>query len=235
MGIRTLVARMAAIILLVAPLLVAPRHAGAVVRPVVYYGMTGNSVQLVQWKLNQWGYYRAVVDGIFGDETLRAVREFQSRNGLGVDGVVGPEVWAAIGLPTEQAGGSADAGGGGSPNTRGDEMNMLSRAVHGEAVGEPYKGKVAVAAVILNRTRSALYPHSVAEVIYQPFAFESVDSGTFYENPTDEDTRAAQDALNGWDPTNGAIYFWNPAKVEAGNYVWTRPITLQIGQHVFAT
>lgn len=228
-----------AALLSVLPLFVAPRTAGAVTRPTLYYGFQGPSVRLVQWKLQQWGYYGGAVDGIFGDATLAALKLFQRRNGLRVDGVVGEEVWGAIGLPSVQeapapANAGAPQGGGKGAGWRSDELYLLAHVIQGEAEAEPYKGKVAVAAVILNRIRSPLFPHSVAEVIYQPLAFESVDTGTFYDTPSDEAWRAAQDALNGWDPTDGSIFFWNPAKVAAGNFVWNRPIVTEIGGHVFA-
>jgi N-acetylmuramoyl-L-alanine amidase len=194
---------------------------------VLYWGSTGQDVKNVQWKLLQWGYYDGKVDGIYGARTYRAVRRFQRKNGLKVDGVVGPETAAALGLylgPTTQT------------TTRGvsrdDNVYLLARAVHGEARGEPYVGKVAVAAVILNRVESPKFPNSIASVVYQPGAFTAVSDGQINLAPDKDSIRAARDALNGWDPTYGCLYYWNPATATS-RWIWSRKVVVKIGKHWF--
>lgn len=209
----------------------------AVTRPTLYWGSRGQSVRLVQWKLNSWGYYKGKVDGVYGKSTYSAVVGFQRKNGLKADGVVGPRTWAALGLPSTPRPTAArttaqktSTGG----LSRSNDAYLLAQAVSAEAKGEPYEGQVAVAAVILNRIKSSKFPNTLRGVIFEPLAFESVDHGTIYYAPTASARRAAQDALNGWDPTYGCIYFWNPAKVSGTSWVWTRKILRRIGDHVFA-
>lgn len=195
------------------------------------WGARGEEVRQAQTKLKNWGYFDGTVDGVYGETTYRAVRLFQQRNGLEVDGIIGPQTRNALGLPsTAASGGSTSSGSGVS---RSDDVNVLARAIHAEAKGEPYLGKVAVGAVILNRVRNASFPNTIAGVIYQPCAFEPVKRGAINETPDDDSYRAARDVLNGWDPTGGAIYFWNPATATSP-WIWTREITLRIGRHVFA-
>jgi N-acetylmuramoyl-L-alanine amidase len=148
------------------------------------------------------------------------VRRFQSTNGLRVDGVAGPQTLAAIGIATG--------------TTAGDrELDLLARLVHSEARGEPYTGKVAVAATVLNRTRDSRFPKTIAGVIYQPRQFTPVDNGQINLPADDSSIRAARDAMNGWDPTGGCVYYWNPATATS-RWVWSRPVKLRIGKHVFA-
>lgn len=193
-------------------------------KPVIsYYGSRGQEVSDIQTRLKQWGYYKGNVDGIFGYQTYEAVRHFQTKNGLAVDGIAGPKTLAAIGIST---------GGNTSTSTSKDE-NLLARAIHGEARGESHVGKVAVGAVILNRTRDSRFPQTIAGVIYQPGAFDAVDDGQINLAPDSGSLRAAQDALNGWDPTYGCIYYWNPVTATS-QWIWTRPVITQIGKHVFA-
>lgn len=192
------------------------------------YGSTGQEVIDIQAKLYNWGYYNGIVDGIYGYETFSAVKRFQTRNGLTVDGVAGPETLAALGLPS----GVAQTGGGaGSP--AGSNVNLLARLVHGEARGEPYLGKVAVAAVVLNRTADSRFPKTIAGVIYQPGAFDAVYDGQINLEPDQSSINAARDALNGWDPTYGCVYYYNPATATS-SWIWSRPIILTIGNHNFA-
>lgn len=211
--------------------------AGAQSAPTLRYGARGDAVVLLQQRLKQWGYYAGNVDGVFGDATLRAVRLFQSRNGLTADGVVGPQTWAALGLlnRVSSGGGTAAARTGGSAaGNRSDTLELLARLIAAEAQGEPYIGQVAVGAVVLNRVRHPDFPNTVAGVVYQPHAFESVSNGLIWRRtPTEEARRAAQDALNGWDPTYGALFFWNPYKPVSA-WIWTRDIVIQYGNHVFA-
>lgn len=192
-----------------------------------YYGSRGQEVVNIQTRLKNWGYYKGAVDGIYGYQTYQAVRQFQYRNGLTVDGIAGPQTLYAIGLPT----GSASTSTSGSSSN--SDLNLLAHAIHGEARGEPYTGKVAVAAVVLNRTRDSRFPKTIAGVIYQPGAFTAVSDGQINLTPDSSAYNAARDALNGWDPTYGCIYYWNPATATS-RWIWSRPIVLQIGKHVFA-
>ncbi|MDR5659416.1 spore cortex-lytic enzyme [Serpentinicella sp. ANB-PHB4] len=194
------------------------------------WGSTGAEVRTIQTRLSNWGYYDGPISGTYGPQTYEAVRLFQRRNGLTVDGIVGPQTRAAIGLPRAGGGTSAPASGGVS---RSDDVHLLARTIHAEARGEPYEGQVAVGAVVLNRVRNPAFPNTMAGVVYQPCAFEPVKRGTINEQPDDSAYRAARDALNGWDPTGGAIYFWNPATATS-QWIWTREISLRIGRHVFA-
>lgn len=193
------------------------------------WGSSGAEVTELQNRLSRWGYYDGPISGTFGPQTYEAVRLFQQRNGLVVDGVVGPQTRAALGMQTTAVAPTAPVSRGVS---RSDDVNMLARAIHAESKGEPYEGQVAVGAVILNRVRSADFPNTIAGVVYQPCAFEPVKRGTINEQPGDSAFRAARDALNGWDPTGGALYFWNPATATS-RWIWTRTITLRIGRHVF--
>lgn len=201
-------------------------------RPTLYWGSTGQQVRVLQWRLQEWGYYRGSIDGVFGNATSQAVRRFQARHGLRVDGVVGPSTWSALGLgwraPARPAATRVAAGG------RGDDLTLLARLIMAEAEGEPYEGMVSVAAVVLNRVRSPKFPNTVAGVIFQPHAFESVTNGLIWRrSPSQLAWQAARDALNGWDPTYGSLFFWNPAKPVSG-WIWSRPVVRQVGAHVFA-
>ncbi|NLY18713.1 MAG: spore cortex-lytic enzyme [Clostridiaceae bacterium] len=187
-----------------------------------YYGSRGDEVVNIQKKLKQWGYYKGNIDGIYGYQTYKAVRYFQYKNGLKVDGVVGPETLSALGLPT-----------GVKPQSSNKDLNLLAHLVHGEARGEPYIGQVAVAAVVLNRVADSRFPNTIAGVIYQPGAFDAVSDGQINLEPTSQSYKAARDALNGWDPTYGCIYYYNP-NTATSKWIWTRPILLTIGKHNFA-
>ncbi|MCX7772084.1 MAG: spore cortex-lytic enzyme [Clostridia bacterium] len=188
---------------------------------VSYYGSSGREVLQIQKRLQAWGYYKGPVDGKYGYQTYQAVRYFQSKNGLAVDGVAGKSTLAALGLPT----GTSTA-----PANR--DVDLLARLVYGESRGEPYEGQVAVAAVVLNRVSDSRFPKSVASVIYQPGAFDAVDDGQINLTPNDTAYRAARDALNGWDPSYGCIYYYNPATATS-KWIWSRPIIVKIGSHNF--
>jgi N-acetylmuramoyl-L-alanine amidase len=188
-----------------------------------YYGSRGTEVVNIQKKLKQWGYYHGNVDGIYGYQTYKAVRYFQYKNNLKVDGVVGPETLSALGLPSGQKPSSGNN----------KDLNLLAHIIHGEARGEPYIGQVAVAAVVLNRIADSRFPNSVAGVIYQPGAFDAVSDGQINLEPTSQSYKAARDALNGWDPTYGCIYYYNP-HTATSKWIWSRPIVLKIGKHNFA-
>jgi len=227
---RAAAASLAAALAFALLLSIKPDPAWTQQRPTLYWGSTGQDVRDVQWRLRSWGYYQGPIDGYYGAETYRAVVYFQQRNGLTPDGVVGPATWAALGL----ARGAAQAYSGSTPTARDGSLDLLARVVAAEATGEPFAGQVAVAAVILNRVRHPQFPNTLSGVIYQPHAFESVSNGLIWRRtPSAEAYRAAEQALNGWDPSWGALYFWNPSK-PVSPWVWTRQIIVRIGNHVFA-
>lgn len=191
-------------------------------------GSQGSAVKTIQTKLKRWGYYSGAVDGVYGAKTVEAVKYFQRQNGLTADGVCGERTLAALGMSS--TGGSASS----TSASRNDDFTLLCRMISAEARGEPYTGQVAVGAVILNRVDHPSFPNTVAGVLFQPGAFSPVADGQFYKvTITDSARRAAQDALNGWDPTGGAIYFYNPAK-STSKWIFSRPVVLTIGEHVFA-
>jgi len=195
-----------------------------------YYGSRGQEVIDIQSKLYRWGYYNDVVDGIYGYNTYKAVTKFQAKNGLAVDGIVGPQTLAALGLPTGAK--STTTASTKNNYSNSSDTYLLARLIHGEARGEPYTGKVAVGAVILNRTRDGRFPKTIAGVIYEPGAFDAVNDGQINLEPDKESIRAATDALNGWDPTYGCVFYWNPATATS-KWIWSRKIVTQIGKHVF--
>ena len=191
----------------------------------VAWGSKGDMVRQVQQKLIQYGYMDGAADGVFGKDTYDAVVWFQRKNGLSADGVVGKKTAAALGV-TLNSSVSASA-------YNESESYMLARLVHGEARGEPYVGKVAVAAVVLNRVKSASFPNTIAGVIYQAGAFDAVADGQFYLTPDADSIRAAKDALSGWDPTGGCLYYFNPVTATS-KWIWTRTIQLTIVKYHFA-
>jgi N-acetylmuramoyl-L-alanine amidase len=195
-------------------------------------GTSGTAVRNMQSRLKAWGYYTGAVDGVYGSQTTQAVRLFQSRNGLKVDGVAGPATLNAIGLPSGTV--SAQTVATNVSYNRSEDLNLLSRVVAAEAQGEPLAGQVAVASVILNRVRHPSFPNTLSGVIFQPHAFESVTNGLIWRrNPSQQAITAARQALDGWDPTYGCLFFWNPAKA-VSSWIWSRPIVTRIGNHVFA-
>ena len=197
---------------------------------VLYWGTTGQDVKNVQWKLRNWKYYDGNVDGVYGARTYRAVRRFQKKNGLKIDGVVGPSTASAMGLKLASTTTAAKASTAGI-SQKGD-VYLMARAIHGEARGEPYLGKVAVGSVILNRVGHPSFPSTIAGVIYQPLAFTAVADGQMNLTPGKDSIKAARDALNGWDPTYGCVYYWNPATATS-KWIWSRKVILKIGKHWF--
>lgn len=193
----------------------------------LYWGAQGNDVKTVQDKLLRWKYYDGSVDGIYGARTYRAVRRFQEKNGLTIDGVVGPSTAIALGISAAVAPPNSTTG----ISRQGDEY-LLARTIHGEARGEPYVGKVAVAAIVLNRVKSSSFPNTAAGVVYQPLAFTAVADGQINLTPNKDAIKAAKDALNGWDPTSGCLYYWNPATATS-KWIWSRKVMLKIGKHWF--
>ncbi|HHW44992.1 spore cortex-lytic enzyme [Desulfofundulus thermobenzoicus] len=199
----------------------------------LYWGLSGDDVSRLQGRLSEWGYYRGPVDGFYGSSTQQAVVDFQLNNGLVPDGVVGPGTWEALGFGPVAAAPPVEPAEVSRGVTNRDAVYLLARVIEGEAADEPFTGKVAVGAVIMNRTRSAAFPHSLAGVIYQPHAFESVSNGQYNRPISQESLQAAMLAMSGWDPTGGALYFWNPSK-PVSPWIWSRNVITQIGRHVFA-
>lgn len=188
------------------------------------YGSRSDEVRQIQTKLKRWGYYNGSIDGIYGSQTLAAVKWFQSKNGLQVDGIAGPKTLAAMGIQS-----TSSSSGGGYSNS---DLNLLAHLVYAEARGESYTGQVAVAAVVLNRVKNSSFPNTVSGVIYQSGAFSVVADGQINLTPNQTAISAAQDAINGWDPTYGAIYYFNPNTAKS-SWIWSRPVTVVIGNHRF--
>ena len=190
-------------------------------------GSTGDVVAQIQTRLKNWGYYFGTVDGVYGSKTEEAVRFFQRRNGLSADGQVGNLTLAALGI--SPVSGTAAAGRGQS----GDKY-LLARLISAEARGEPYIGQVAVGAVVLNRVEHPSFPNTISGVIYQPGAFSCLDDGQFDQPISESAYRAAQEALDGSDPSAGAIYYFHPATATSA-WIWSRPLIVQIGNHRFCS
>ena len=190
-------------------------------------GTSGEEVRQIQTKLKNWGYYNGAVDGLFGPSTRDAVVSFQKKNGLTPDGICGTKTLAAMGI----ASGSSSGGYGGFTE---NEFNLLARVISAEARGEPYEGQVAVGAVILNRIAHPSFPNTLAGVIYQPLAFSCLNDGGINAPVAESAYRAARDAINGWDPSGGAIYYYNPVK-STSEWIFSRPIILTIGEHRFCS
>ena len=186
-------------------------------------GSSGGTVKEIQTKLQNWGYYSGAIDGVYGSRTEAAVRHFQEKNGLTVDGKAGPKTLAALGIQSATAA-QSDAG----------DVKLLARLISAEARGEPYSGQVAVGAVVLNRMKHPSFPGTMSGVIYQSGAFSCLADGQFNQPVADSAYRAARDALNGWDPSGGAIYYFNPATATS-SWIWSRPLLVIIGKHRFCS
>lgn len=189
-----------------------------------------SDIKLIQQKLKNWGYYTGSVDGIYGSKTKAAVKYFQRRNGLTVDGIVGNKTLKAMGISSSML-----SGGSSSTNSKfsSSDVKLLARLIYAEARGEPYQGQVAVGAVVLNRVKSSSFPNTISGVIYQPYAFTCVNDGQINLSPNQTAINAANDAMNGWDPTYGSLYYYNP-KVATSKWIYSRKTVVTIGQHVFA-
>ena len=188
------------------------------------YGSQGEEVRQIQTKLKELGLYTGSIDGIYGSGTKNAVIEFQRQQGLDPDGIAGTKTLSALGI-------SQDSGSGGFSES---DMALLARTISAEARGEPYTGQVAVGAVILNRIEHPSFPDTLAGVIYQPGAFSCLNDGQFNEPVAESAKRAAQDAVNGWDPSGGAIYYFNPSTA-TNKWIWSRPAITTIGNHRFCS
>ena len=189
------------------------------------YGSRGSEVTQIQTKLKRWGYYSGSVDGIYGTQTVNAVKYFQRKNGLTADGIAGPATLKAMGITSSSSSSS-------SSSSYSSNLNLLSRVIYGEARGEPYTGQVAVGAVVMNRIKSSSFPNTVSGVVYQSGAFDAVKDGQVNLTPDSTARKAAQDAMNGWDPSYGAIYYFNPSTA-TNKWIWSRPMTVTIGKHRF--
>lgn len=189
------------------------------------YGSRGTEVRTIQDKLKRWGYYNGSVDGIYGSQTVAAVKRFQQKNGLAVDGIAGTNTLKAMGITTNSS-------SGGSTTNNSSNVNLLARLIYGEARGESYTGQVAVGAVVLNRVKSSKFPNTISGVIYQSGAFDAVSDGQINMTPDSTAKKAAQDAMNGWDPSYGAIYYFNP-NTATNKWIWSRPYVRTIGKHRF--
>lgn len=187
-------------------------------------GSRGEEVKKIQTKLKNWGYYNGSIDGVYGWQTESAVKSFQKKNGLTADGVAGTKTLNAMGIFTSTNNNES------SPNQA--SIDLLARVINGEARGEPYEGQVAVGAVVLNRVDHPSFPNSISGVVYQKGAFTAVDDGQINAQMYASSHRAARDALNGWDPTGGAIYYYNP-RTATNQWIRTREIICTIGKHVF--
>lgn len=192
-------------------------------------GMESEEIKSMQQRLKNWGYYDGEINGKYDNKTFLSVKDFQMVYNLPPNGIAGEKTLIAMGLTTTSAWGSAHAASSQASNEQ-----LLARAINGEARGEPYEGQVAVGAVILNRTRDPKFPKTIAGVIYQPGAFTAVSDGQINValDPNSTVVKAARDALNGWDPTNGCLYYWNPATATS-KWIWSRKIVKKIGKHNF--
>lgn len=197
-------------------------------------GDTGNTVREIQTRLRDWGYYNGAVDGIYGQETVGAVVYFQQKHGIYSDGRVGAETAALLGISLGSKGGGASTGTSGNNRSDKGDLYLLARVVYGEGRGEPYTGKVAIAAVVLNRVESSEFPNTIPKVVYEPGAFSIVDDGQINLTPDMDALNAARDAMNGWDPSGGALFYYNPSKATSW-WIRTRPQITVIGNHIFCS
>lgn len=183
-------------------------------------GSYGETVRQIQEKLSDWGYYSGSIDGVYGSKTEEAVKKFQRKNGLTADGIAGSATLSAMGISDSSA------------TSQSVDIDLLARLISAEARGEPYSGQVAVGAVVLNRMEHPSFPGTLSGVIYQSGAFSCLYDGQFDQPVADSAYRAARDALNGWDPSGGAIYYFNPVTATNG-WIWSRPHIVTIGKHRF--
>lgn len=185
------------------------------------YGSRGSEVKEIQTRLKKWGYYNGSIDGIYGTATKNAVIKFQKKYGLKADGIAGKKTLAKMGISSTSNSTSNNA-----------DLNLLARLISAEARGEPYIGQVAVGAVVLNRIDHPSFPNTLSGVIYQKGAFSCLDDGQWNKPVADSAYKAARDAINGWDPSGGAIYYFNP-KTATSKWIWSRPLITTIGKHRF--
>lgn len=198
---------------------------------VLRQGASGGEVKEVQRRLKEWGYYSGAVDGIYGKQTVEAVKAFQRKNGLTPDGIAGKSTYAALGMNDSVR--VLESGKSDGSNYTSSDLYLLAKCIYAEARGESYTGQVAVGAVILNRVASSSFPNTISGVIYQSNAFTAVSDGQINLSPDKSAMNAAADAMNGWDPTYGCLYYYNPA-VATSSWIFGRKTVTTIGKHVFA-
>ncbi|QRG69733.1 spore cortex-lytic enzyme [Brevibacillus choshinensis] len=242
-------------ILITTAVVVYPMRSDAFSQQIVKVGAEGSDVREMQYRLKHLGFYTGKVDGVFGWRSYWALRNFQYEFGLPIDGVLGAKTKlklynATSGYrPTAEDLGVPQTAQGTPPTTTApapapaketfhaagiseNDLRLMANAVYGESRGEPYIGQVAVAAVILNRTKNPAFPNTPAGVIFEPRAFTAVADGQIWLTPNETSKRAVNDALKGWDPTGGAIYYFNPDTATSG-WIWSRPQIKKIGRHIF--
>ncbi|GED72227.1 spore cortex-lytic enzyme [Brevibacillus reuszeri] len=185
--------------------------------PLLQRGSENGDVWDLQYRLQILGFYQGSLDGSYGSNTYQAVRKFQSAYGLKVDGIVGNQTWSKLKKVSVNQ----------------SEMQMLAQLVYSEARGEVFEGQVAVAAVAMNRLKSSSFPDTLRGVIFEPYAFTAIDDGQFWLTPNKSAYQAAWEAVRGWDPTNGALYYFNP-DTATSSWIWSRPQIKRIGKHIFA-
>ncbi|MGG4395453.1 spore cortex-lytic enzyme [Paenibacillus thiaminolyticus] len=213
----------------------APTFSGATLT----FGSQGQDVRELQGRLKFLGFYYGNVDGIFGSKTQGSVKWFQSEFGITVDGIVGSKTRDKLVKATKNwkpetapSGKPSNVSGSNPMGLSANDLKIMANAVFGEARGEPYEGQVAVAAVILNRVKSPSFPNTVSGVIFQPGAFTAVADGQIWLEPNERARQAVQDAINGWDPSGGCLYYFNPVTATS-KWIWTRPQVKTIGKHIF--
>lgn len=189
-------------------------------------GSTGEEVRKIQKKLKELGYLSGTVDGIYGSKTKKAVISFQKNCGISADGICGPTTLLYLGLSSSSSTGSAGQSS--------SDVWLLAKLIAAEARGESYTGQVAVGAVVLNRVAHPSFPDSIAGVIYQAGAFSCVNDANWNVSPNATSQKAARDAINGWDPSGGAIYYYNP-RTATNAWIRSRPVITTIGNHVFCS
>lgn len=234
--------------LLTTAAVLSPARSDAFSKQIVKVGAQGQDVREMQGRLKLLGFYTGKVDGVFGWRSYWALRNFQYEFGLNVDGVLGPKTKLKLYnatkhyKPTAEEQGVPQTAQPAGPQQKqtqyaakglsSNDLKLMANAVYGESRGEPYIGQVAVAAVILNRTKSPSFPNTPAAVIFEPRAFTAVADGQIWLTPNETASRAVQDALKGWDPTGGALYYFNPDTATSG-WIWSRPQIKKIGKHIF--
>lgn len=186
--------------------------------PVLSVGSSAGDVWDLQYRLKTLDYYTQPLDGVYGSQTKAAVAKFQKNYGLSADGITGSKTWAALKKHTLNI----------------NEMDIMAKIIYSEARGEPYKGQVAVGAVVMNRIQSSQFPDTIKEVVFQKGAFTAVSDGQYWLTPNETAYKAALDAVRGWDPTYNSIYYFNPDTATSA-WIWSRPQNIQIGKHIFAS
>lgn len=192
-------------------------------------GSRGSEVKDLQKRLVQIGYQVGAVDGNYGEKTVAAVTRFQKNRGLKADGIAGEETIQALKKMTGESKNSS----GKNVGYKNSDVQLLARCIHSEGRGEPYIGQVAIGACVMNRIKHPSFPNTISGIIYQPGAFSAVDDGQINLQPDETAVKAAREAINGSDPTGGAIYYFNPAKT-SNKFIWSRPQIKKIGKHIFA-